>query len=146
MFQSGAILIYLAEEFGELSPDKGEERYEVIQWLMLEVSAIGPTFGQHLHFTRFEPNVSDYARERDTSQSIRLLDVVEQRLQERKYLCDEQYSIADMAAFAWLGRLRASNFHMRVARISFAGVRILLPGLLLSAWSSLRASTSRSNG
>ncbi|WP_059405317.1 glutathione S-transferase family protein [Pseudomonas sp. RIT-PI-q] len=105
VFESGAILIYLAEEFGEFLPDKGEERYEVLQWLMLEVSGIGPTFGQHLHFTRFEPNVSDYARERYTSQAIRLMDVVEQRLQERKYLCDEQYSIADMAAFAWLGRL-----------------------------------------
>ncbi|RZO10714.1 glutathione S-transferase family protein [Pseudomonas moorei] len=105
LFESGAILIYLAEQFGEFLPDKGEARYEVLQWLMLEVSGIGPTFGQHLHFTRFEPEVSDYARERYTSQSIRLLEVVEKRLQNRKYLGGDQYSIADMAAYAWLARL-----------------------------------------
>jgi GST-like protein len=105
LFESGAILIYLAEQFSRFLPSEGDARYEVLQWLMLEVSGLSPTFGQHLHFTRFEPQASDYARERYTSQAIRLMDVFEQRLQQREFLCADQYSIADMAAFAWLVRL-----------------------------------------
>ena len=105
LFESGAILIYLAEQSGRFLPPTGDARYEVLQWLMLEVSGLSPTFGQHLHFTRFEPQASDYARERYTSQAIRLMDVFEQRLQQREFLCADQYSIADMAAFAWLVRL-----------------------------------------
>jgi GST-like protein len=105
LFESGAILIYLAEQSGRFLPPAGDARYEVLQWLMLEVSGLSPTFGQHLHFTRFEPQASDYARERYTSQAIRLMDVFEQRLQQREFLCADQYSIADMAAFSWLVRL-----------------------------------------
>lgn len=105
LFESAAILIYLAERYQRFLPSVGQARYQVLQWLMLEATGISPTFGQYLHFTRFEPEVSDYAKARYSSQAIRLLDVVEARLQQREFLCNEQYSIADMAAFAWLTRL-----------------------------------------
>lgn len=104
VFESGAILIYLAEQAERFLPTHGLVRYEILQWLMLQVSGLGPAFGQHIHFTRFEPKASDYAQARYTSEAIRLADVFETQLADREYLCGD-YSIADVAAYPWLCRL-----------------------------------------
>lgn len=105
VFESGAILIHLAEQAQRFLPAKGIGRYDVLQWLMLQVSGLGPAFGQHIHFTRFEPDASAYARARYTSEAARLTDVFEKRLEGKEYLCGGEYSIADMAAYPWLSRL-----------------------------------------
>lgn len=98
VFESGAILIYLAEKFGQLLPVDAA-RYDVIQWLMVQVSAIGPMFGQFNHFARFADD--DYGLKRYTAQMYNLYAVVNRRLEDVPYLGGHDYSIADVAAFPW---------------------------------------------
>jgi GST-like protein len=102
VFESGAILIYLAEKAGQLLPREGTPRYDTLQWLMLQLTGIGPMFGQYVHFTRFAPDaVHEYSRSRYRTETLRLLDVVDQRLRESPYLGGAKYSIADIAVFPW---------------------------------------------
>jgi GSH-dependent disulfide-bond oxidoreductase len=101
VFESGAILMYLADKFGRFLPTGAAERYEAIQWLMLQLTGIGPTFGQVVHFMRFAPPGNDYSKSRYMTEMLRLYDVLEQRLGRSPYLGGAEYSVADIATFPW---------------------------------------------
>jgi GST-like protein len=102
IFESGAILIYLAEKSGRLLPVEPAERYQVLEWLMVQMSGLGPIFGQFIHFHLFAPNVSDYARSRYNTLTHRILGALETRLGEAEWLGGSNYSIADIATFPWV--------------------------------------------
>ena len=102
VFESGAILIYLAEKNGRLLGETPEARSTVLQWLTLQVSTMGPVFGQTSHFQRAAPPGSDYARRRFTSEAVRLCETFDARLRASPYLGGKDFSIADIAAFPWL--------------------------------------------
>jgi len=102
LFESGAILIYLAEKSGKLLPIDRRRRYEVLQWLMFQMASIGPMYGQAWHFRSVAPERIPYAVERYTNEVTRLLRVMEQRLKENPYLGDREFSIADIAAWPWV--------------------------------------------
>lgn len=104
LFESGAILIYLAEKSGRLLPADPQARYEALQWLMLQMGSIGPMLGQAHHFLRFAPEVIPYAIERYSKEAIRLYGVLNGHLQGRDWLAGEAYSIADIATFPWIAR------------------------------------------
>ena len=99
IWESGAILFYLAEKFGRLFPQDGPGRYHAMQWLMFQMSGVGPMFGQHVHFTRYAPEGQDYSRARYTTEVKRLYDVMEGRLGESRYLAGDEYTIADIATW-----------------------------------------------
>jgi GST-like protein len=101
VFESGAILWYLAEKTGRLLPSSPRRRIETLQWLMWQVGGVGPMFGQALHFHHSAPERIDYAVERYARESERLVGVLEGRLADRDYLVGE-YTVADISAFTWL--------------------------------------------
>ena len=103
LFESGAILIYLADKTGQLLPREGAARYQTIQWLMFQMGGIGPMFGQVGFFTKFAGKDFEdkRPRERYVAEAVRLLNVVNQRLADRAWLMDD-YSIADIAVFPWV--------------------------------------------
>lgn len=101
-FESGAILLYLAEKTGRLLPRAAAARFEAIQWLMVQVSTVGPAFGQCIHYHRFAPaEGNDYARSRYTTQAIRTLEAIERRLTGAAWLNGSEYGIADIATWPW---------------------------------------------
>ena len=101
IFESGAMLLYLAEKTGQFMPTDMAERYTVIQWLMFQMGGIGPMLGQAHHFRLYAPEKIDYAFNRYTNEATRLYNVVDKRLAEVEYLAGD-YSIADMATYPWL--------------------------------------------
>ena len=101
LFESGAILLYLAEKTGKLLPDETRQRYTVIQWLMFQMGSIGPMLGQAHHFRAYAPEPIPYAIDRYTNEANRLYNVLDVRLRGHEYLANE-YSIADIAVFPWL--------------------------------------------
>ena len=101
IFESGAILTYLAEKTGRFSPRELAERYEVQQWLYWQVGNLGPAAGQLSHFINYAPEPIPYALERFRQEYDRLLGVMNGRLADRQYLAGE-YSIADMASYPWV--------------------------------------------
>ncbi len=103
MFESGAILIYLANKTGKLYPEDERQRYEVLQWLMFQMGGVGPFFGQANHFRRFAKEQVPYAIERYTKEAHRLYRVMDARLAEVEYLAGD-YSIADVATYPWTAR------------------------------------------
>jgi GST-like protein len=107
LFESGAILMYLAEKTGKFLPQEMTQRYEVIQWLMFQMGGVGPMFGQANYFYRLEKKVP-FAIERYYKEAIRLYKVLEQTLGQRDYLAGE-YSIADIATYPWVGRHDGHN-------------------------------------
>jgi GSH-dependent disulfide-bond oxidoreductase len=112
VFESGAILLYLADKTGRLLAREVTARYETIQWLMVQISSVGPMFGQYVHFSRFSPPSNDYAVSRYRTQVRRLLDVLEGRLGEAEWLSGKDYGIADIATFPWartIGRLLGAS-------------------------------------
>jgi GST-like protein len=104
LFESGAILIYLAEKTGRFLPADPARRYETIQWLMFQMGGVGPMFGQLGFFHRFAGKEYEDKRPRDRylAESRRLLAVLEQRLATRAWVMGEEYTIADMAIFPWV--------------------------------------------
>ncbi|GAC1034716.1 glutathione S-transferase N-terminal domain-containing protein [Pseudomonas sp. No.21] len=106
LFESGAILLYLAEKSGRLIPDDAAGRYEAIQWLMFQMGGIGPMFGQLGFFNKFAGRDYEDKRPRDryVAESRRLLAVLDRRLQGRDWLLDD-YGIADIATFPWIRNL-----------------------------------------
>jgi len=102
LFESGAILMYLAEKTGKFMPQETRGRFLVIQWLMFQMGGIGPMFGQAHHFRQYAPDGMDltYAVDRYTNEAGRLYGVLDRRLGESEYLAGE-YSIADIATFPW---------------------------------------------
>ena len=107
LFESGAILIYLADKSGQFLAREGRERYEAIQWLMFQMGGIGPMFGQVGFFHKFAGK--DYEdkrpRERYAAESRRLLNVLDQQLADREWITGEHYTIADIATFPWVRNL-----------------------------------------
>ncbi|GGC01018.1 thiol:disulfide oxidoreductase [Marinobacterium zhoushanense] len=103
LFESGAILIYLAEKCGQFMPDEPTARYEVLQWLMWQMGSFGPYLGQAHHFNRFAPEKIPYAIERYNKDAQRLWGVLDKRLEERDFVVDE-LSIADFAIYPWACR------------------------------------------
>ena len=103
LFESGAILIYLAEKCGKLVPVSARGRYEALQWLMFQMGGVGPIFGQTHHFLRAAREQVPYAIERYTRETRRLYGVLDRRLGEAPFLASE-YSIADIATFPWVAR------------------------------------------
>lgn len=104
MFESGAILMYLAEKHGKLMPTDMTKRYEVIQWLMFQMGGVGPNFGQTHHFRRAAPEKVPYAIERFTNETRRLWGVMDKRLDDRDWFAADEFSIADIAVFPWAMR------------------------------------------
>ncbi len=102
LFESGAILIYLAEKTGKLIPADPASRYTCLQWLMFQMGGVGPMFGQYNHFAAYAPEKIPYAIERYTNEVKRLHRVLDQRLAESEYLAGADYSIADIATFPWV--------------------------------------------
>jgi GST-like protein len=102
LFESGAILIYLAEKAGSLLPAAPAGRYASLQWLMFQMGGVGPMFGQYNHFAAYAPEKLPYAVERYANEVARLHRVLETRLQQAPYLAGEEYSIADIATFPWV--------------------------------------------
>ena len=107
LFESGAILIYLADKSGMFLPKEGAARYETIQWLMWQMGGVGPMFGQLGFFSKFAGKDYEDKRPRDRylEETKRLLRVLNQRLQGRKWIMGDDYSIADMAVFPWVRAL-----------------------------------------
>lgn len=102
LFESGAILMYLAEKTGKLWPMDMRQRYEVIQWLMFQMGGVGPMFGQANYFFRLQEKIP-YAIERFHKEALRLYKVLNQQLGQKEYLTND-YSIADIATYPWVGR------------------------------------------
>ena len=101
VFESGAMMMYLAEKTGKFMPLDMAARYQVIQWLMFQMGGVGPMFGQYSHFTTYAPEKIEYSVERYTKECMRLYGVMDRRLGESTYLAGDEYSIADMATYAW---------------------------------------------
>jgi GST-like protein len=101
LFESGAILMYLAEKTGKLMPKDTVGKYRVIEWLMFQMGGVGPMLGQAHHFRQYAPEPIDYAVKRYTNEASRLYNVIDQRLAKVPYLAGD-YSIADIAVFPWL--------------------------------------------
>jgi GST-like protein len=107
LFESGAILIYLAEKSGQMLPKDPAARYETIQWLMFQMAGIGPMFGQVGFFHKFAGKDYEDKRPRDryVAESKRLLGVLNQRLADRAWIMGDAYTIADIATFPWVNNL-----------------------------------------
>jgi GST-like protein len=102
LFESGAILLYLASKTGKLLPAEMHARWTCVQWLMWQMGGIGPMFGQANHFRRYAKEKIEYAVERYTNEANRLTRVLDKRLAEARYTAGDEYSISDIAIFPWM--------------------------------------------
>ena len=102
LFESGAILLYLAGKTGRFLPAQVAQRYRVLEWLMFQVGGVGPMLGQAHHFRLYAPEKLPYAVDRYTSESRRLYSVMNRQLAGSTYIAGAEYSIADIAIFPWL--------------------------------------------
>ena len=103
LFESGAILLYLAEKTGKFLPSDARGRYEVLQWLMFQMGGLGPMLGQAHHFRIYAPEKIEYAVNRYTNEAKRLYGVLDRRIEHTgAYVAGADYSIADIAIFPWL--------------------------------------------
>ena len=102
VFESGAILQYLADKTGRFLAPDGAARYDALQWMMVQMTTIGPMWGQYVHFWRFAPPGNQYSLDRYRTQVRKTLDVLEGRLAAAPYLGGAEYSIADIATFPWV--------------------------------------------
>ena len=102
LFESGAILLYLAAKTGLFLPEGTRQRYDVLQWLMFQMGGLGPMLGQAHHFRIYAPEKVPYAIERYSNEAKRLYNVLDRRLAKSRYVGGPEYSIADIAIFPWL--------------------------------------------
>jgi GST-like protein len=102
LFESGAILVYLAAKTGRFLPAGDRARFEVLQWLMFQMGGVGPMLGQAHHFRIYAPEKIGYAIDRYTNEARRLYGVIDRRLAQSEWLGGAEYSIADIATFPWL--------------------------------------------
>lgn len=102
LFESGAILLYLAEKSGRFLPTDLQRRYEVFQWLFWQMAGLGPMAGQNHHFTQYAPEKIPYAIERYVNETSRLYRVLNNQLEGRDFVAAAEYSIADMAIYPWI--------------------------------------------
>ena len=102
LFESGAILIYLASKTGRFLPEDLRDRWSTLQWLMFQMGGVGPMLGQAHHFLQYAPEKIEYAMNRYRNEANRLYGVIDRRLRESKYIACDEYTIADMAIVPWL--------------------------------------------
>ena len=102
LFESGAILLYLASKTGKFLPKGDRAKFEVLQWLMFQMGGVGPMLGQNHHFRQYAPEKIEYAVNRYTNEAKRLYGVMDKQLASTKFIAGNAYSIADMAIFPWL--------------------------------------------
>ncbi|WP_332777716.1 glutathione binding-like protein [Polaromonas sp.] len=102
LFESGAILLYLAAKTGKLLPKSDRLKYQVLQWLMFQMGGVGPMLGQTHHFRMYAPEKIDYAIKRYSNEAKRLYGVMDKQLASSKFIACNQYTIADVAIFPWL--------------------------------------------
>lgn len=101
LFESGAILLYLAGKTGKFLGNTDREKYDTLQWLMFQMGGFGPMLGQAHHFRVYAPEKIDYAIDRYTNEARRLYGVIDKKLASSEYLAGDEYTIADIAVFAW---------------------------------------------
>ncbi|MEM8743727.1 MAG: glutathione S-transferase N-terminal domain-containing protein [Pseudomonadota bacterium] len=104
LFESGAILMYLAEKTGKFWPQDFEKKWRTVEWLMWQMGGIGPMIGQAHHFVKNNKGVSEYSEERYVNESKRLYGVLDRRLENNEYMAGDDYTIADMATWPWISR------------------------------------------
>ena len=110
VFESGAILMYLADKSGKFLPKDTAKKYDAIQWLMIQLTGVGPAFGNFTHFNLFAPKPgNEYSLTRFKTEMLRLYDVIDQRLGQARYLGGDEYSIADIATFPWTRQHQAQG-------------------------------------
>ena len=109
VFETGAILMYLAEKTGQFLPSTMRGRKAALEWLFWQVGGLGPMLGQHGHFKLYAPERIAYATDRYRREALRLYGVMDHRLAEVPYLAGEDYSIADMACFPWVQTYKAQE-------------------------------------
>ena len=102
LFESGAILIYLASKFNKFLPQSDRGKFEVLQWLMFQMGGVGPMLGQAHHFRNFAPEKIEYGINRFTTEAKRLYAVMDRQVANHAFIAGEEYSIADIAIFPWL--------------------------------------------
>ena len=102
VFESGAILIYLAEKTGKLLATEPKQRFQTIEWLMFQMGSVGPMFGQYNHFNKYAPEKISYAISRYRKETLRLYDVLDTQLGKTEYVSGNNYSIADIAIYPWI--------------------------------------------
>ena len=102
LFESGAILLYLASKAGKFMPKSVRLKYEVMQWLMFQMGGVGPMLGQAHHFRIYAPEKIEYAVNRYTNEAKRMYGVMDKRLSTSKFIAGSTYTIADIAIFPWL--------------------------------------------
>ena len=102
VFESGAIMIYLAEKTGQFLPTTPREKYRVLEWLMFQMGSVGPMLGQAHHFRQYAPETIPYAIDRYTNEAARIYRVIDRRLAESEFIATAEYTIADVAVFPWL--------------------------------------------
>ena len=102
LFESGAILLYLAAKTGKFLPKSDRQKFEVLQWLMFQMGGVGPMLGQNHHFRQYAPEKIPYAVDRYTNEAKRLYGVMDRQLAAHRYIAGNQYSIADIAIYPWL--------------------------------------------
>ena len=103
LMESGAILIYLAEKSGQFMPQSAPAKWEVLEWLMMQMGTVGPMLGQTHHFVFYNEGKAPYAEERYLKENARVYKVLDTRLSEKEYLAGD-YSIADIATWPWIAR------------------------------------------
>ncbi len=111
LMESGAILMYLANKAGKLISPLGGQYWEQMEWLMFQMGSIGPMLGQTHHFVKFNPGKSPYAEERYSKENARLYQVLENRLQDREFICGD-YSIVDIATWPWISRFEFQKMNL----------------------------------
>jgi len=114
VFESGAILLYLAEKTGRLWPSSRTHFYDVMQWLMFQMGNVGPIFGQNGYFQGYCPEDVPLAKERYHSMTRQLYDVLDKRLSSFPYLAGDQYSIADVATYPWTAPAQRDLHHIDI--------------------------------
>jgi len=102
LFESGAILVYLASKTGKFLPTEDRKRFEVLQWVMFQMGTVGPMLGQTNHFRNYAPEKIAYAIDRYSNEAKRIYAVIDKRLSQSEWLGCDEYSIADIATFPWL--------------------------------------------
>ena len=107
IFESGAILLYLAEKTGKLLPKEMAAKYAAIEWMMVQMTTVGPMFGQFVHFVRFAPSGNDYSKSRYQTQAHRVTEAIDQRLATHPWLGGAEYGIADIATYPWMRNVPA---------------------------------------
>ncbi len=111
LFESGAILHYLADKTGRLNPGSVAHRAEILQWLFWQMAGLGPMLGQYLHFAVYADQATAYAQGRYSREQERLYQILDDRLHGRDFIADD-YSIADIAAYPWIHRLERESTHL----------------------------------